>query len=302
MYDVDLNIGGSSRLIKLSEEQASAMFIPELSTLEKALYDYKKISDVDEDEEDTIIIGRVIELNDITHFERDNGDTGSVRNIEIADDTGSIKVVLWNDDANMDLEIGMPMKLQNPRISLGMDNRIEAVVGRGTTVLEPSESEIDNLPTYEELKEAIYVSKTIESLSEDDTNVCITGKITEVFDNKIILKKCPNCKANVEQTIEENVCDNCGHAFDEPIYTLMIPTKIEDETGEIQATFFGKLAEELIEMKTEDIVEIDDDGYGIEDKLQDLNGLTVEIIANVSFDLYSEHSRLNPKKLISKYY
>ncbi|WP_410319428.1 OB-fold nucleic acid binding domain-containing protein [Methanobrevibacter sp.] len=302
MYDVDLNIGGGSRLIKLSEEQASAMFIPELSTLEKALYDYRKISDVDEDESDVILIGRIIELNDIRNFERDNGDTGSVRNIEIADDTGSIKVVLWNDDANMDLEIGMPMKLQNPRINIGMDNRIEAVVSRGTTVLEPSENEIDNLPTYEELKEAIYVPKPIESLLEDDTNVCVTGVIHEVSTDKNILKKCPNCRSNVETTIEENVCDNCGHTFDEPNYTLMIPTRIEDETGSIHATFFDKLAEELIGMEKEEVITIIDDGMGIEDKLEDLNGLTVEIIANVSFDDYNEESRLNPKKIISKYY
>ena len=302
MYDVDLNIGGGSRLIKLSEEQASAMFIPELSTLEKALYDYKKISDVDEDDTDIIIIGRVIELNDITHFDRDNGDTGSVRNIEIADDTGSIKVVLWNDDANIDLEIGMPIKLQNPRIDLDRDNRLQAVIGRGTTILEPSENELNKLPTYEELKEAIYVPKTIESLLEDDTNVCVTGVIKEVGTDKNILVKCPNCRSNVETTIEENVCDNCGHAFDEPDYTLMVPTRIEDETGEIQATFFDKLAEELIQMKKEDVINYVEDGLGIEDKLQDLNGMTVEIIANVSFDLYNEESRLNPKKIISKYY
>ena len=302
MYDVDLNIGGGSRLIKLSEEQASAMFIPELSTLEKALYDYKKISDVDEDDTDIIIIGRVIELNDITHFDRDNGDTGSVRNIEIADDTGSIKVVLWNDDANIDLEIGMPIKLQNPRIDLDRDNRLQAVIGRGTTILEPSENELNKLPTYEELKEAIYVPKTIESLLEDDTNVCVTGVIKEVGTDKNILVKCPNCRSNVETTIEENVCDNCGHAFDEPDYTLMVPTRIEDETGEIQATFFDKFAEELIQMKKEDVINYVEDGLGIEDKLQDLNGMTVEIIANVSFDLYNEESRLNPKKIISKYY
>ncbi|WP_295113856.1 OB-fold nucleic acid binding domain-containing protein [uncultured Methanobrevibacter sp.] len=302
MYDVDLNIGGGSRLIKLSEEQASAMFIPELSTLEKALYDYKKISDVDEDDTDIIIIGRVIELNDITHFDRDNGDTGSVRNIEIADDTGSIKVVLWNDDANIDLEIGMPIKLQNPRIDLDRDNRLQAVIGRGTTILEPSENELNKLPTYEELKEAIYVPKPIESLLEDDTNVCVTGVIKEVGTDKNILVKCPNCRSNVETTIEENVCDNCGHAFDEPDYTLMVPTRIEDETGEIQATFFDKLAEELIQMKKEDVINYVEDGLGIEDKLQDLNGMTVEIIANVSFDLYNEESRLNPKKIISKYY
>ena len=139
MYSVDLNIGGGSRIIRLSEEQASAMFIPELATLEKAIYDYKKIEDLDEDEEDTVIVGRVIELNEIRNFDRDNGDTGSVRNIEIADDTGSIRVVLWDKDANMDLEMGQPLKLQNPRLSLDMDNRLQATVSGGTTVLEPSE-------------------------------------------------------------------------------------------------------------------------------------------------------------------
>ena len=301
MYDVDLNIGGGSRLIKLSEEQASAMFIPELTTLEKAIYDYKKISDVDEDERDIIIIGRIIELNDVHQFDRDTGETGFVRNIEMADDTGSIKVVLWGSDAKMDLEMGMPLKLQNPRISLDMDNRLEATVSRGTAILKPNESEIEKLPTYDELVEAIFVKKTIEALAEDDTNVCVTGSIKEVGTDKNILKRCPNCNGNVEQTIEENVCDFCGHNFDEPDYTLMIPTQIEDETGEIQVTFFGKLAEELSGLKTDDVAELVEEGNGIEDKLEGLTGLTVEIIANVDFDEYSERTRLRPKKIISKY-
>ena len=302
MYDVDLNIGGGSRLIKLSEEQASALFIPELATLEKALYDYKKISDVDEDEEDIILIGRVIELYDLREFERDNGDKGFVRNIEIADDTGTIKVVLWNDDAKKDLELGMPIKLQNPRISLDMDNRLEATVGRTTTLLDPSEKELENLPTYDELKEAIYVSKPIEALLEDDTNVSVTGVIKEIYSDRVLRKKCPNCRANVEEAIDEYICENCGHTFDEPYYLFMIPTRIEDDTGEIQATFFDNLAEDLIGMKKEEVISLIEDGYGIEDKIQDLVGLTVEIIANVSFDDYNEESRLNPKKIISKYY
>jgi replication factor A1 len=45
-----------------------------------------------------------------------------------------------------------------------------------------------------------------------------------------------------------------------------------------------------------------DDGYGIEDKLEDLVGLTIEIIANVNFDEYNETNRLNPKKLLKKYF
>ena len=40
----------------------------------------------------------------------------------------------------------------------------------------------------------------------------------------------------------------------------------------------------------------------IKDKLEDLNGLTVEIIANVSFDEYNEENRLSPKKILNKYF
>ncbi len=301
MYSVDLNIGGGARLIKLSEEQASAMFIPELSTLEKALYDYKKIEEIDEDDQDVIIIGRVIELNDIRNFERDNGDTGSVRNIEIADETGSIRIVLWDDDARREFELGQPIKLQNPRFDLDRDNRIEAIVNRGTTILDPSESEIVKLPTQEELMEAIYVPKPIEALTEDDVNVCVTGTITDVESDRVIRKKCPACGTNVEESEDEYICGNCGHVFDEPRYLLMVPLRIEDETGSIKVTFFDALAEELIGMTKEEIISVFDDGYGIEDRIEDLNGQTIEIIANVSFDDYSEENRLNPKKILSKY-
>ncbi len=302
MYSVDLNIGSGARLIKLSEEQASALFIPELATLEKNLYDYKKIDDLDEDDQDVIIIGRIIELYDIREFERDDGTSGYVKNLEIADDTGSIRIVLWDNDAKKEFEMGQAIKLQNPRIGLDRDNRIEATVTRNTAVLEPSQSELDKLPSQEELMDAIYVSKTIESLAEDDTNVCVTGRIIDVSTDKIILKKCPNCRANVDESDMEDGCQYCGHVFDEPNYILMIPTRIEDETGEIQVTFFDNLAEELIGMEKGEVISLAEEGLGIEDKLQDLQGQTIEIIANVSFDEYGEENRLNPKRIISKYY
>ena len=302
MYSVDLNIGGGSRIIRLSEQDASAMFIPELETLEKTLYDFIHISDVDEDENDKIIIGRVIEIYDIRNFESDNGE-GIVRNIEIADDTGSIIVVLWNDDAKREFEIGQAIKLQNPRFRYNdRTNRIDANVSGGTAILEPSEAELQKLPSQEELMEAIYVSKPIEALAEDDTNVCVTGEIIEVNTSKILLQKCPNCNSNVENTEIENVCDFCETEFDEPKYVLMVPTRIQDDTGEIQVTFFGNLAEELTGLKTEDVVSALEEDYSFDEKIEELNGQTIEIIANVSFDEYGEENRLTPKKILSKYY
>ena len=301
MYNVDLNIGGGSRIIRLSEEQAREMFIPELATLEKAIYDYIKIDDVEEDEQDKILIGRIIEMYDPREFERDDG-TGLVRNIEIADDTGSIRVVLWDDDAEREFELGQPIKLQNPRLRFNdRSNRVEASITGGTAILEPNESELAKLPSQEELMEAIYVSKTIESLLEDDTNVKVTGRICDVNTDRVLLKRCPHCDNNVEHTEMENVCDFCGEEFEEPKYTLFVNTTIEDETGEIQVTFYENLAEELIDMDKERVISLIEDGYGIEDKLEDLNGTTIEIIANVRFDGYNETNKLSPKKLLNKY-
>jgi len=301
LYSVDLNVGGAARIIRLSEEEASAMFIPKLETLEKALYDKISIDEVEEDENDKIIIGRVIEIFEQRTFERDDGE-GLVRNIEIADDTGSVVVVLWNDDANKEFELGQAIKLQNPRFRYnGRTNRVEASVSSSTTILEPSESELEKLPSLDELMEMIFTQKSIESLYEDDTNVHIIAKIEEVGVDRTLLRRCPNCRAGVEESEDEYVCDNCGYVFDEPAYTFMIPVRVDDGTGSIQATFFDNLAEELSGMTKEEVISTIEDGYGVDEKLQDLIGYTIEFIANVNFDEYNETNRLNPKKFLKKY-
>ena len=302
MFATDLNIGSGSRMIKLSDKQASDMFVPTLETLEKMIYTYKKIDDIeDEDEESLIVIGRIIEMYDVREFDRDNGDKGFVRNIEIADDTGSIRVALWNEDAKRNLKIGEAIKLQNPRITYNEDH-LEINVSSTTAILEPAESELSSIPTYDELKEIIYTPKTIESLTDDDVNVRVTGTLKDVSSGRILLRKCPNCGNNLDVSEEENYCDYCGEEYDEPRYTLMIPARLTDDTGEISITFFDNLVEELIGMKKEEVINLSEDGLGIEDKVEDLEGLTIEVIANVGFDNYNEENRLSPKKILNKYF
>lgn len=302
MSNVDLNIGSGARIIKLTDNQASAMFIPALESLEKMIYESKKIDEIeDEDEENLIIIGRIIEMYDIRDFDRDNGDKGYVRNIEIADDTGSMRVALWDDDAKREFELGEAIKLQNPRIVYNEDH-LEMSVSTFTAILEPSETELSGIPTYDELKEIIYVPKTIEALTDDDVNVRVTGTLTDIYTERIVRRKCPECGNNVDMSEVDNICSFCGTEIDEPRILLVLPAKLEDDTGDISITFFDDLVEELIGMKKEEIVELDDEGLGIEGKIEDLNGLTIEVIANVGFDTVSEQNRLSPKKILSKYY
>ena len=207
--------------------------------------------------------------------------------------------MLWDNDVKKDFKVGEAIKLQNPRITYNEDH-LELTVSRNTSIINPTGEELKDLPSHEELIEEIYVEKTIESLTEDDRNVRITGILKDISSDRTILRKCPHCNNNLDQFEENIVCDYCGEEIEEPKYLLMIPARFSDDTGEISITFFDKLAEELIGMKKEEIIDIVEDGYGIEDKVEDLEGLTLEIIADVSFDEYNEENRLRPKKILSK--
>ena len=62
-------------------------------------------------------------------------------------------------------------------------------------------------------------------------------------------------------------------------------------------------AQDLLEMPKNEIVNIvNDDPGALDGKVEDLEGLTVEVIANVSYDEYNEVRKLNPRKILQKYY
>ncbi len=299
---VSLNIGSSSRIIKLSEDEAK--FLPSFDTLEKMIYEYREISDLDEYDENIFVVGRIFEVFDARELERDDGSKYSLRNIEIADNSQAIRVSLWGDNAKREFDEGEAIKIQNPRVDLYND-QLTLNVSESTAIVKPSDEELMNLPSFEELKEAIYVPKEIEAIEDNDVNVRVTGTLQEVISERLLIRKCPNCGNNIGD-IEidgETTCDFCGESFDEPRTTIMIPATLVDDTGEIGLTFFDNLVEDLLEMPKDEIINIvSDDPGALDGKIEDLEGITVEVIANVSYDEYNEVRKLNPRKILQKYY
>lgn len=68
------------------------------------LYSHKSIADVEEDDEGIIVTGRIIESSDVREFDRTDGSKGHVKSLEIADNSGSINVTLWNENAKKRME------------------------------------------------------------------------------------------------------------------------------------------------------------------------------------------------------
>ena len=261
MDSVNLNIGSSSRMIKLSEEEAK--FLPSFESLEKMIYEYREISDIDEYDENVYIVGRIYEIFDAREFERDDGSKYLLRNIEIADNSLAARVTLWGENAKREFDEGEAIKIQNPRVDYYND-QLSLNVSGNAAIVKPSDDELLNLPSLEELKESIYVQKDIEAIEDEDVNVRITGTLHDINPERLVLKKCPHCGNNIGdvEVDEETTCAFCNEEFDEPRTTLMIPATLADDTGDIGITFFDNLVEDLLEMSKEEIIDITDDDPG----------------------------------------
>ena len=297
-YNMDLSIGRPARIVKPNSKEMND--IPDIKEIEDSIYSNKTISELNEGDNNIRMVGRVINIYDPNEFQRSDGNKGVVRTVEIADGTGVIRASFWDEKTETDLNVGYAIKIENPRVN-SRDDKIEISVGRNTIVTPAKPEETVKLPSYDDIKEMIYETKKIDDIEEEDRNIKVTGQIVEAYGNRILYEMCPNCNKRVSLVDNIYICDICGEEIEEPNYLMIIPCVIEDDTGTMRVTFFRTAAEELIGMKMKEIIDViqktGDEG-SLEDKVSDLVGHEITVIADASFDEYNEEIRLNAKKLV----
>lgn len=123
----------------------------------------------------------------------------------------------------------------------------------------------------------------------------------EAFGNKILFEMCPTCNKRVIWEEDTYVCEVCGEEVENPEYLMIISILLEDDTGTIRTTFFRQAAEDLLGISTKEAEEIIDktgDEGSLEEKVVELVGRQIKIIADAGFDEYNEEVRLNAKKVL----
>jgi replication factor A1 len=129
------------------------------------------------------LAGGVTYFGEEETFDRDDGSTGKVRNINLEDDTGSIRVSLWSDKADIDADVGDEILITDTEIQQGWEDEPEAstgyqstvlITGRGSYEVEDENKEEDD--TEDESSEPDNTSKRIgEYDSGDDTETPSDG-------------------------------------------------------------------------------------------------------------------------------
>ncbi|WP_416838635.1 single-stranded DNA binding protein [Haloferax sp. DFSO52] len=80
------------------------------------------------------IAGGVIESDGKRTFDRDDGSQGQVRNIRVKDDTGDIRVALWGEKADTDVDLADYVVITDVQIKDGWQDDLEASAGWRSSV------------------------------------------------------------------------------------------------------------------------------------------------------------------------
>ena len=287
----------------ISKEGAAHIIANELGVkLFEAISGKLQIKNILEGMRDVETVGKVQQVSQITEFQRKDGNTGKVANLVIADETGSIRIVLWGSQADT---ISKIKENDTVKIISGYvrenNNRLEVHLNDNSKVeINPEGIKIENVKQYQSKR------KKISELQENDNDIELLGTIVQVFEPRFF-EVCPQCNKRIRQRDEGFFCE--AHNIVTPNFSYVLNAILDDGSETIRSVFFKRQAENLLEMQQEQILEYKDAPEKFDEIKNSLLGNIIKIIGRVNknemFDRLEFVSRLvfpkpNPKEEIER--
>jgi replication factor A1 len=221
------------------------------------------------------IIGKVSNIYELKEFQRKDGSNGKVASLILADDTGSIRIVLWNDQTDLlsQLKPGYSMNIRdayakenNGRIELHINTKSEIKIMPG-----------ENKSSQEEKPKAIR--KKIDQLSPVDANIELLATIVQVFEPRFY-EVCPQCNKRLKKKDSDFACDVHGPVA--PAYASVMNLILDDGSSTIRTVFFRSQMANLVNLPAESLIKFKDNPNEFQTIKDSLLGSIIKIVGRVS--------------------
>ena len=178
---------------------------------------------------DVTTAGRVLHVNPIRIYMKSSGESGKMRSLYIADETGILRVIVWGEKADM-LEpseiLGKIIKISHGYVREGYDGNVELNVGlRGEIEVSPPDISEDDFPSLHKFL------RRINQIGDSEVRVNILGVVTEIFPVNTF-------------TREDNTSGKVRRI------------RVDDGTGKIIVVLWNNKVDELSDLKVGDHIEI----------------------------------------------
>ncbi|MBW2992414.1 hypothetical protein KY345_04320 [Candidatus Woesearchaeota archaeon] len=257
----------------ISREGAAHIIANELGVnLYKELTGKVKISAILAGMREVETIGKVQRIFETREF--DTGQRkGKVANIIIADETGTSRVVLWNDQVSKleGLKENDVVQIKNAyardnqgRVELHLNDKSEFIIN-------PEGKQIGEVKQYSSYR------KEIKDIQDGDQNIELLGTIVQAFDPRFY-EICPECGKRTPMKGENDYfCEQ--HGTITPVYSYVMNFILDDGTENIRCVAFKRQADRLL---NRELSEIKGNQEAIEKIKLELLGKIVKLVGRAS--------------------
>ena len=179
-----------------------------------------------------VTVGKVIKLFPVREFKTEKRE-GKVANMIVADDTGNVKVVLWDTNHIQLIEKGEIKEGDVVEIGNASLRNNEIHLG-GFSEIKKSDEVLQNVKT-----EKAYPEKSIIELKTGE-EARLRGTIVQIFEPRFF-EVCPECSSRV--TGEE--CEKHGKVA--PVKRALLNFVIDDGTENLRTVLFSEQISKLID-------------------------------------------------------
>ncbi len=223
-----------------------------------------KIKNVVPDMMSVNIVARVLNVFEPREFEK-NGKKGVVASMILGDETGTIRLPLWNDEVKLISTLGVTQddlvevsgawaKKDNMRdgaeLRLGKRGKLRKL--KASERPDVSDIKSTSFPDLSQAPQGPAQRMNIKML-KPGMNAQVRGCIVQVYRKKPYFEVCPQCGSRVEEHDGKFKCKDHGPV--EPVYNLLLSGVIDDGTGNIRAVFFREQAEKIFGKSAAEIKE-----------------------------------------------
>jgi len=218
--------------------------------------------------------GRVVDVYEIREFSTEKRQ-GKVASFILGDETGTIRIVLWNDmtDNLSKIKKGDIVRVAGGYVRENSGRKEVHMNDRSRLILNPNGVSIGDIGSPESSR------KHIKDLLENDNNVEVMGTIVQAFEPRFF-EVCPECGKRARQREDKFMCDT--HNAVTPEYAYLMSAVLDDGTDTVRVVCFRKHAEELTGKSQEQILAFREFPDKFDDVKNELLGTIVKFTGRVN--------------------
>jgi len=224
-------------------------------------------------------VGKVQRVFELREFQTEQR-SGKVASLIIADETGSIRIVLWGDQAEKINRIkeGDILKIINGYARENQGRKEVHMNDRASIAINPPGVEVNNVREFGERPEA--ARKKINELQPGDENIEILGTIVQAFEPKFF-EVDPASGKRARPNEEGKFFNDSGKEI-QPDYSYVMNVVLDDGSETIRCAFFRNQVERLLNKTQQEVLKYKDNIAEFEPIKTELLGQQVKLVGRAN--------------------